>query len=529
MVTSDAERCCQQFTNTTLLIQGAKDFVLEAAGPVTLWFTNSDGGFKIRDSVNVTVRGFSPSDPIRVDRSPPPMSQGTLTAKVGDEFHFKLDGDSPDPRHLKPSRNPSSGSSVNDPGAPDVGMCQSWKAGSRSSDGRPDSRGMPSGTACFSLKDMRSSSHADFSVPGSSCRHGCGNVGDQFVFILWRGFSYVIANSSRVTTQDLAIHAAGDMALFEGDGGGGHVYRRLQVVPRNGRIISSNADAFHSSDLERGPTLIDCHFKSMLDDFMNLQTTLLLGTNFTSGSTFTIVHPHTSDQADDFGPHGESVTDQWYGTTEPLSNVRAGDELILYDPASFKEMGRVTAKSCSKLLSPATDQTSALATRADDLFTTLQIGEKCKGFSCECEPGVGMCWSGVTAQHYPVQRLRASVYSVELTKALPPNRNQTGAIAAIPFVVQIAKTQGKGAVVRDSLFEDSRGFFGRWKASDSVLRNSTFRGNVQPELEISLLPQFYEGPITIANVSIVSNSFEVSTKRKCSAVQRLSSASDGAL
>ena len=161
-MTSDAELCCQQFTNTTLLIQGAKDFALEAAGPVTLWFTNSDGGFKIRDSLNVTVRGFSASDPIRVDRSPPPMSQGTLTAKVGDEFHFQLDGDSPDPRHLKPSRNPSSGTSVNDPGAPDVGMCQSWKAGSRSSDGRPNSRGMPSGTACFSLKDMRSSSPVSY-------------------------------------------------------------------------------------------------------------------------------------------------------------------------------------------------------------------------------------------------------------------------------------------------------------------------------------------------------------------------------
>ena len=65
---------CQQFTNTTLLIQGAKDFALEAAGPVTFWFTNSDGGFKIRDSLNVTVRGFSASDPIRVDRSPPPRT-----------------------------------------------------------------------------------------------------------------------------------------------------------------------------------------------------------------------------------------------------------------------------------------------------------------------------------------------------------------------------------------------------------------------------------------------------------------------
>ena len=42
---------------------------------------------------------------------------------------------------------------------------------------------------------------------------------------------------------------------------------------------------------------------------------------------------------------------------------------------------------------------------------------------------------------------------------------------------QIAKTQTVGAIVKDSLFEDSVAFYGRWKSSHSVLHNCTFRGN----------------------------------------------------
>ena len=53
------------------------------------------------------------------------------------------------------------------------------------------------------------------------------------------------------------------------------------------------------------------------------------------GTTLTMVHPHTSDQPDDFGDNGEDIVDLWYGTTEPLSRVRAGETLIFYDPVRY--------------------------------------------------------------------------------------------------------------------------------------------------------------------------------------------------
>ena len=51
------------------------------------------------------------------------------------------------------------------------------------------------------------------------------------------------------------------MAIAELDGAGGHVFRRVTLAPRNGRIISSNADAFHSADVDTAATLDHCHFR----------------------------------------------------------------------------------------------------------------------------------------------------------------------------------------------------------------------------------------------------------------------------
>ncbi len=289
------------FGNRTLRIQGAQNFTLRAASAnVTFWFTNSDGGVLIKDCYNLSVRGFGPGKPLRVDRSPPPWSQGTVTKTGPKVFEFTLDGDSADPRSILPERM-------------NQGMigpeCASWTKGSQASDHaeRPWSRGLPNGHACPSgaLKQL-GARHFSAQVG----KGGPPAVGDQFVKYAWKGMSYVVANSTVVLTQDVAIHAAGDMAIAEMDGTGGHIFRRVELSPRSGRIISSNADAFHSSDMDTAATLEGCHFRAMLDDFLNFQSTLLFaipsgnstGTaQSASSTTWTLVHPHVSDQPDDIG------------------------------------------------------------------------------------------------------------------------------------------------------------------------------------------------------------------------------------
>ena len=55
------------------------------------------------------------------------------------------------------------------------------------------------------------------------------------------------------------------MAIAELDGAGAHLFRRVELVPRAPFIISSNADAFHSADVDTAATLDRCHFRAMLD------------------------------------------------------------------------------------------------------------------------------------------------------------------------------------------------------------------------------------------------------------------------
>ena len=82
----------------------------------------------------------------------------------------------------------------------------------------------------------------------------------------------------------------------------------------------------------------------------------------------------------------------------------------------------------------------------------------------------------------------------------------------VPYVLQIARTAQDGTVLRNNVFEDSRGFFGRWKSSNSRIENNTFRGSRSKVLELQMLPSHYESPITISNITIVGNTFEVSAK-----------------
>eukprot|EP01052_Picozoa_sp_SAG31_P003337 SAG31_NODE_127_length_23612_cov_39.709863_3_plen_170_part_00 len=148
----------------------------------------------------------------------------------------------------------------------------------------------------------------------------------------------------------------------------------------------------------------------------SVQTTLLFVLNV-SGTSLTMVHPHTSDQPDDFGDNGDKIIDLWYGTTEPLSRVQPGEELIFYDPVDFKEMGRVKTKTAAVVLSPATDQTSALAKRADALFGITVAGQNCDKTSPK--PCVPYDFPSFSRQHYAQQRLRSSVYSLDLQNVPP--------------------------------------------------------------------------------------------------------------
>eukprot|EP01052_Picozoa_sp_SAG31_P041576 SAG31_NODE_6341_length_2056_cov_2.182933_1_plen_123_part_00 len=49
---------------------------------------------------------------------------------------------------------------------------------------------------------------------------------------------------------------------------------------------------------------------------------------------------------------------------------------------------------------------------------------------------------------------------------------------------------------------------GRYKSSHSIIENNTFRNAKIPSLELAWLPQFFEGPVMLENVSVVNNVIE---------------------
>ena len=79
-------------------------------------------------------------------------------------------------------------------------------------------------------------------------------------------------------------------------------------------------------------------------------------------------------------------------------------------------------------------------------------------------------------------------------------------------MLQIERTAQTGTVLRNNVFEDSKGFFGCWKSSNSRIENCTSRGSAQNVVELQMLPSHYEAPIMISNVTIAGNTFEVDVK-----------------
>ena len=230
------------FGNRTLLIENATDFVLAAAGgEVEFVFANSEGGVIIHSCSNVTITGRNSTGRagIHVDRSPPPFAQGTVTKKSDGHqpAEFTLDGDSADPRTLSGALDPTD----HWPNGSSGVMTHGWRKGSR---GAPDTRGLPTSVGSLNTRAVVEISPRKFRC-GSPGDLSAANVGDQFVSSIWKGFTYNVVNSTRVTTEDLAVHATGYMGVYEADGGGAHVYRRFSLVPRNGPSHCTFASPTH--------------------------------------------------------------------------------------------------------------------------------------------------------------------------------------------------------------------------------------------------------------------------------------------
>ena len=97
-------------------------------------------------------------------------------------------------------------------------------------------------------------------------------VGD---LVAWRGrlsADVFLNRCAEMRMEDLVFLSASGFCIHENGGAGGSYYRyavRRGPIPDGAEeapLLSANADAFHSSNVRRGPTLERCHFEYMDDD-----------------------------------------------------------------------------------------------------------------------------------------------------------------------------------------------------------------------------------------------------------------------
>lgn len=99
--------------------------------------------------------------------------------------------------------------------------------------------------------------------------------GDRFVFPdRSMRMVFTIDNGDSVTLEDITIYGSPHMALTEGGGEGGNIYRNVKVIRRPGtkRKIVCNADIFHSIKVKKGPRIENCEFSWSCDDPINIHS-----------------------------------------------------------------------------------------------------------------------------------------------------------------------------------------------------------------------------------------------------------------
>ena len=354
---------------------------------------------------------------------------------------------------------------------------------------------MPSVPSVGSGYEMLSERDAVAEMPAMSYANGTSiaQVGD---FITYSGrdwYTYTLANSSNVTTSNVTIHSSSGFTIVELDGECGHTYRRVNVVRRDGYVISSNGDVFHSSDCATGATIEDSIFEASLDDFYNVHTTVHVAWTPPSllyddddddddddegASSLYVIQPRETGTSESAGP---SISEYWYGTASPMSSMRPGDSLSCYTFATkSKHSVPVANLTLSAFPHPVTDE-EALA--------------KATALGLELQANAGSNrW-----------------VSLRLWKA--PVRSSAAGALPLAVMCDLDRFSNRGFVARRNVFRDGGHpqIGGRVKSSGALIEDNTFRHNFVLNQEVQYLQSWLEGPTHIRDVLIRNNTYDSCT------------------
>lgn len=149
------------------------------------------------------------------------------------------------------------------------------------------------------------------------------------------GLTYLITNSSRITTLNHTVHGGGTEAIVEAGGEGGNVYRGIRVARREGRtpqrLLAANADGFHSSCVVSGPTLEDSEISWTGDDLLNIHSRISIVLRVLSHNSAYIIDAE-----------GVSAPGDYDESTLMLERTQPGDTLSFFELGTLQPKGNGT-------------------------------------------------------------------------------------------------------------------------------------------------------------------------------------------
>ena len=204
--------------------------------------------------------------------------------------------------------------------------------------------------------------------------------------------------------------------------------------------------------------------------FFNIHTTLMwvLGCE---GSSCLLINPHVSD----------APLNTAYGTNSVMSMLIPGD-VISFFPWPTTEM--ITSRR------PGSTLGVVGATAVRDATT---IGRAAALAQSKIGKGA---WTQLTNQTMPFHS--SEIWRVTFNRTVP-------AAVVATDLAQIDTISNGGARIANTHFVHTTCNLGRFKSSGGSIENCTFTGARIRNLEITWLPQWFEGPIDLHDITVASN------------------------
>ena len=317
-----------------------------------------------------------------------------------------------------------------------------------------------------------------------------------------KGITLNLLNCTRISVTDVTINRGYFMVLTAFNGGGGHTFRRVVFNPT---LNEWTRDAIHFSDQRVGPLLEDCVIGYSGDDLFNIHTTLMVVLKCETPSSCLMINPHLA------GPEARNTV---YGTNSVLEMVTPGlDKMSFHSwpvlPTTFVcrnspiLLGIVTARrSVARRRCPAAVLLARLRFHADTfhgMMTSSPIltHRPTPTFDTAQYPGGALVVKSTERIHDKALLAEAATLVPELTSPKKLNPVSMAGNVTVGFkawdlwrvdfegtvaagvgrtaYVQIDTISNAGTILKNNIFTNTNCNLGRYKSSDSIIVNNTFR------------------------------------------------------